>query len=578
MKPDKRKKRRRRTMKISSPPLSKDLLEGFIKDLFPEDTCLQVTHIEKTSEEVTFVVTSTKREGFCPLCSKPASRIHSWYKRMLQDLPCSGKRMRLSLHVRRFFCANPCCPRQVFAERLPALTQAHARRTNRLRDVLLDIGWALGGEAGARLCRKQAMPVCAATLLAQLRRAGVDELPTPRVLGVDDWGFQQKSPTGTILVDLEQHRPVDILLGSDEKVLTQWLNGHAGVEVIARDRGASYRKAATKSTPPVQQVLDRWHVLKNLGEVIQKTLAQHIDVLRQAGEQVKKNSRQPSLTPTESVQSAGPRRKPPRRKPPPPSPRRAWQMAMHQQVHELAQAGKPQAEIVRSLHLHPNTVHKYLHMPTFVAHYCHPHPSAVEPYRAYLEERWQRGEVMITTLWQDIQERGFMGSYKSVWSFVRNWPLPAGMTPTSSSSSMTTASTSRGVPVTRTPWQVKWLLLRQPEELNAQDAAYRQALFRLDPHLSSLAALGQNFVGLIRERKSEALLPWLERAKGCSYEDLRRFAQGLERELSAIQATLSEPWSTGQVEGQITRLKLLKRQMYGRANLDLLRLRVLHAA
>ncbi len=125
---------------------------------------------------------------------------------------------------------------------------------------------------------------------------------------------------------------------------------------------------------------------------------------------------------------------------------------------------------------------------------------------------------------------------------------------------------------------MKWLLWRQPEDLNAKDAAYRQTLFCLSPRLSSLSALGQDFVRLIRERKSQTLLPWLERAKGCSYEELRHFAQGLEKELPAVQAALTEPWSTGQVEGQITRLKLLKRQMYGRAHIDLLRLRVLHAA
>jgi transposase len=125
---------------------------------------------------------------------------------------------------------------------------------------------------------------------------------------------------------------------------------------------------------------------------------------------------------------------------------------------------------------------------------------------------------------------------------------------------------------------VKWLLLHKPEELTAKDVAYRQALFDLSPCLSSLSALGQDFVRLIRERQSKALLPWLERAKRCPYEELRRFAQGLEREFPAVQAALTEPWSTGQVEGQITRLKLLKRQMYGRANIDLLRLRVLHAA
>jgi transposase len=563
-------------MKPATSLLPKDLLEGFVKGLFPERACLQVKRLEMTSEEVTLVIASTQPEGHCPLCGEFTSRVHSRYERILQDLPFSGKQVQLILHVRRFFCTNPSCSRQIFAERLPALTETFARRTNRLRDTLLNIGWALGGEAGARLCRKLVMPVCAATLLAQLRRAGVDELPTPRVLGVDDWGFQQQHPTGTILIDLEQHRPVEVLLGSDEDGLTTWLHEHAGVEVIVRDRGAGYRKAATKGAPHAQQVLDRWHVLKNLGEVIQKTLAQQIDVLRQAGQQVKKDAQQASSAPSESVQPDGRRRKPPRRKSPPLGPRRAWQMAMHQQVHELAKAGKTQAEIISSLRLHQNTVRKYLRMPTFEAHYCGPHPSVVEPHRAYLEERWQQGEVMIKTLWQELQGQGFTGSYKSVWMFVRNWPLPAGMTSTSSSS--VAASTRRGAPATRTPWQVKWLLLCKPEELNATETAYRRALFRLSPPLSSLSALGQDFVRLIRERTSEALRPWLERAKRCPYEELQRFAQGLERELLAVQAALTEPWSTGQVEGQITRLKLLKRQMYGRANLDLLRLRVLHIA
>ncbi len=483
--------------------------------------------------------------------------MHSRYTRTLQDLPWGPLRLHLHVQVRRFFCQNPACPRKIFTEPLTGLAERSSRRTTRLRDALLAVGWALGGEAGARQCKAHAMSISGTTLLSLLRRWGPVNSSTPRVLGVDDWSFQARA-AGTLLVDLERHKPVEVLLGSDEQVLANWLLSHPGVEVIVRDRGVSYLKGATKGAPQAQQVVDRWHLLKNLGEVIQKTLAQQIDVLRQAGEQVKHNSQQRLLTPPGSAQPESRRRKPPRRKPSAPSPRRAWQMAMHQQVHELAAEGKTQADIIRILHLHPHTVRKYLRMPTFVAYYCNPHPSPVEPYREYLEERWQQGEVMIKTLWREVQAQGFTGSYKSVWTFVRHWPLPAGMTPTSSSSSVA-PSTRQGAPATPTPWRVKWLLLHQPEELNAKDAVYRQALFRLSPRLSSLSALGQDFVGLIREHKSEALHPWLERAKACPYEELRRFAQGLEKELRAVQAALSEPWSTGQVEGQITRLKYLKR-------------------
>jgi transposase len=245
-------------------------------------------------------------------------------------------------------------------------------------------------------------------------------------------------------------------------------------------------------------------------------------------------------------------------------------------VHELAAEGKTQADIIRRLHLHPHTVRKYLRMPTFVAHYCHPHPSPVKPYRAYLEARWQQGEVMITILWHELQEQGFCGSYKSVWAFVRNWPLPAGMTPASCSA--VAAATRRGVVATRTPWQAKWLLLRPPEALSERDASYCQALYHLRPALEEAASLARRFVAMVRDHRGDQLDAWLDQASASPQQELRRFALGLRAEYAAARAALTESWSTGQVEGQITRLKYLKRQMYGRAHIDLLRLRVLHAA
>jgi transposase len=371
-------------------------------------------------------------------------------------------------------------------------------------------------------------------------------------------------------VDLEEHRVVDLLLGSDEQIFKQWLQAHPGVEVISRDRGASYRIGATNGAPQAQQVLDRWHLLKNWGEVMQKTLGQQTEFLRQAAQERKQETASPA-----SVQTTDKHRKAPRRTPPPPSPRYAWQSDMHRQVHALAAEGKTQAEIINLLHLHPQTVRKYLRMPTFAAHYRGP-TSVVEPYRSYLEARWQEGEVMISQLWQELQAQGFQGTYHHVWSFVHRWPLPAGMTPASSSAPP--PSTRRGSAGTRSPRQVMWLLLHQAEELSEADAFYRQTLFRLAPPLVALSAIGQDFVRLIRERKSQQLVSWLERAKQCPFLEVQHFGQGLEKELPAFQAALTETWSTGQAEGQITRLKLLKRQMYGRANLDLLRLRLLHAA
>jgi transposase len=249
------------SMKTSSKLLPRETLGTLVKRLLPESAALNVESLEVTSGELLIRVSSTQREQTCPLCGKQATRIHSRYERTLQDLPWGLCRVRVRLRVRRWFCQNLGCPRRLFTERLPTVTQPYARRTRRLQEALLQLGWASGGEAGAKLGKARGMPVCAATLLSLLRQAGEVNLPTPRVLGVDDWGFAAAHPTGTLLVDLERHRPVDVLLGSDEQVLAEWLRTHPGVQIICRDRGASYLRGARKGAPHARQVLDRWHLL-----------------------------------------------------------------------------------------------------------------------------------------------------------------------------------------------------------------------------------------------------------------------------------------------------------------------------
>jgi transposase len=193
------------------------------------------------------------------------------------------------------------------------------------------------------------------------------------------------------------------------------------------------------------------------------------------------------------------------------------------------------------------------------------------PIGPILKSGGPRDARLIKTLWEELKAQGFTGSYKSVWLFTRQWPT---LTASPSTDSALTAAPQ----TPRTPWQAKWLLLRAPDKLSARDASYCQALYRLRPALAEGASLARRFVTMVRERKSDQLDAWLEQAAASPLQELHRFALGLRAEYGAMRAALSEPWSTGQVEGQITRLKYLKRQMYGRAKIDLLRLRVLHAA
>jgi transposase len=308
----------------------------------------EIQHIASSETLLTITARALAPTATCPSFSQVSTHVHSHYTRSPPDLPISGRRVQLVLRVRRFRCPNPQCSRQTFAERLPQVPVS-ARQTSRLGAILESIAVVLSGQAGSRLADQLAMRLSADTLLRRAKKKTTTP-PTPRVLGVDDFAFRRGHTYGTILIDLETHQPVDVLEDRSAETFATWLRQHPGVEIISRDRSKDYQRGATDGAPQAQQVIDRWHLLKNLRETIERFLS-HTPVAEdaQATTGLTVSLRQ-KRTSGERARSEGSRKR---------------RLALYQQVNELYQQGGTILGIARQLKIGHRTVRNFVRSPRF---------------------------------------------------------------------------------------------------------------------------------------------------------------------------------------------------------------------
>src|SRR3954454_4623794 len=529
-----------------------------------------IDQIDPSNHHITLCARLSGTAASCPGCRTESRRVQGHYWRCLGDLPCFGRPVILRVQVRRFRCVNDDCPRRTFDEPLPRIARCRGRHTDRLRFAHHAIALPLGGNPGARMARSTGMPIGGTTLLRRIREADLDPPLPPRVLGVDDWAWRKGSHYGTILCDLERGRRVELLPDRKGETLAAWLKDHPGVEIVVRDRAGAYADGARQGAPQAIQVADRWHLLRNGGDALRGVLDHHHRHLDEAAQIAAASvTVEPAANDNTPGADIGPAAAPPITK----AERRSLDVrqrreARFEEAVRLREQGMTMRGVARAMGLNRKTVRRWLHaghVPTWQN--ANRGRSILDPFRDYLEARWTAGCRNGTGLWREIRERGFTGQSGVVrpWAARRRRQDPA-------TDRAPPAPPPQAPPLA--PRKAARLLMSDPDKLNADDRRFVTALLELSPPVARAVDLAKAFSTMIKKGLADQLDEWIKAAEEGGFKG---FAGSLRHDLDAVHAALTMPWSTGPVEGQINRLKVIKRSMYGRAGFDLLRRRVLAA-
>ena len=507
--------------------------------LVPRGFIMENLSIQETGAVMT--VRSAAGVSHCPACGMGSRRIHSRYLRRLADLPIAGHPVRLLVKARRFYCDAVLCGRHIFTERFEAgLLAPWARRTARLDHIVHHLGLALGGRPAAKFARRLMLPVSNDTLLRVVRRYGSPRFIPPTVIGIDDWAWRRNQRYGTLICDLERRRTIALLPDREPATAQAWLSDQPQIAVVARDRGGGYALAAAKALPQATQVADRWHLMENASRAF-------LDAVRKSMRQIRSAIGAATINPdlltaAERLQYEGYLRR----------------EETNAAILALAKDGVTIKEIVRRSGCSRGLVRKVLRGQR--SDVFRVRENSLEVYLQWLDAQWAAGHRNGAELWRDLKRQGFRGCLRVVteWAARRRQ-----------------AESAEGA-LSRTPSArtIARLMTVERDQLSKAESVTVAAIEGRVPLLVQARDIVASFQRMVRTKSVAELDVWLERAKSSL---VASFANGIVKDKAAVSAAITLSWSNGQTEGQITKLKLVKRQMYGRGKLDLLQARVIGA-
>jgi transposase len=503
-----------------------------------------------------------RRSAVCPCCRHRSTAVHSSYRRTIADRPIAGTRVFIHLQVHRFFCRHAACLRRIFAEQFPTLVPVRGRYSLGVCAALRQVGFAVGGRAGARLTRALGLPGSYRTIVRLIHCAPFPLFAAPRVIGLDEWAWRRGRRFGTMICDLERHQVIDLLPVRSAPSVAQWLQAHSSVEIVCRDRSGLYAEGIRQGAPQALQVVDRFHLVQNLRDALERFFLRYRRDLHALGASLHQAS---ELTPTPAMLSEA---------------RHTRWIHRYHAIQRLRAQRLGIAAIARQVQVSRPTVYRYLAMPQPPERQRSRHrgPPLVAPFTPYLRRRWNAGCRNAQQLWRELMAQGHRPSRRTVERYVGQLRRETGTRfkfRQAPPAPLYAEGQDESRPAPLTALRAARLFLAAPEEQRPTDQALLAHLLRLDPVMPPTYHQVQAFCRMLRERRGEEWEAWVTEVQQTGVKELRRFVRGLLKDEVAVRAGLSLVWSNGPTEGFIHRLKLIKRQAYGRAGVDFLRHRIL---
>ena len=503
---------------------------------------LQAYLLLRKEKEMILLLQMTTKHAYCPSCGTKSLRLHSRYMRFLYDLPFGSQHTAIHFVSRKWFCDENGCTQRIFTERFSWL-KPYARRTERLQQLLRKLAFSMSCLQAEKLARSF-LPKMSHDTFLRLIRATPTHVSIPSAVGIDDFSFRKGHAYGTLICDLITHQPLAILSDRTGETVTQWLKQHSQIQMVSRDGSITYREAIEKANPKIQQVSDRWHLMKNAREGLEKWLERHIPLTIEWPVDTKnqKNS-EPS---------------------PPPVDEEKWKLIEHIQTDY--QEGMRVTHLAKKYQLARGTIYKYLDQqtpPVKTQRRIKPAQLKLQPYYeaiiGYDEQHFTTNQII-----QKLHSQGYAGSGSAVRRFLE--PYRA--------SKKQRCKTERKQYVTRK--QVASYLWVSSDALTEKKRAILKYCQTKFPCLVQAEDIIQQYRTFFKMRDLSAFLDWMTAQLSNKHSPLHSHSKGIRKDLSAVKNALTMPFHNGLLEGHINRLKFLKRMMYGRANPDLLEKRVLY--